>query len=407
MPETTPDSPRTFYCPNCGAALPEPDDTSVICQYCGSRILVPLEYQPKRMEDNLSSLPYVDQSGSPPRRSLFPITMILVVVFILILFGIISLLRATSAKKIASQGEAVVVQVRISTASPVPVLPTATPIPEPNAKLVLQFGGEGSGAGKFEDSRFISVDKASNIYVAEYSAGRVQKFDPTGKFEWLINVPEAVDGHATIHDMAVGMDGRVYVVRNPDILIYNPDGSSAGIIDGLLTEANYEALDIDPSNTLYAIHAGEDQTSLVKLNGQGEILQRVDDLDGQLGKHFRLSSVRTAVDGLGNSYLLNPSGAELYLFDSDGQFRDRVAGNGDQPGQLDFPMNVAVDGEGRLYLINQGQIQLLNPDGSFLAGFDWDYSNGSAFDLTLDLGGNLYVVTNNGNIFKYTLDIKD
>jgi len=406
MSEIPPTSPLTFHCPNCGAGLPVPDAASVVCQYCGTRILVPPEYQPKRTEDGLSSLPFPDQSKSLPHRGRLPLIIILVVFSILFLIGIIGLTQMLSSKKTVSYGPGVVEQINIPTPSPANVLPAVSPTPKPFANLVLQFGGEGSGAGKFEDSRFIAVDREDNIYAAEYINGRVQKFDPSGKFVWLVNIPEDANGSTTIRDMAVGMDNRIYIVRPPDILIYNPDGSPAGIISGHLPDTYYDALSIDPSNTLFAIHAGKDQTSLVKLNAQGETLLRTDNLDGQLGKHFSLTSVRMVVDGLGNSYLLNPSGAELYLFDSDGHFRDKLASKGNLPGQLNFPMNVAVDGDGHIYLINQSQIQLLDSNGSFLAGFDWDYSVGSAFDLTLDLGGNLFIITNNGHISKYTVDIK-
>jgi DNA-binding beta-propeller fold protein YncE len=66
----------------------------------------------------------------------------------------------------------------------VPDLPLAQ-----SSNIELQFGGGGSGAGQFDDPRGIAVDADDNIFVADYGSGRVQKFDPTGKFLQLINVP--------------------------------------------------------------------------------------------------------------------------------------------------------------------------------------------------------------------------
>jgi DNA-binding beta-propeller fold protein YncE/DNA-directed RNA polymerase subunit RPC12/RpoP len=408
MSDNPPDSPQIFHCPNCGAALPDPDAASVICRYCGTRILVPPEYQPKGKMAGPAALPAAAQSGSSPRSSLL-LTFLLAAVFTLVLIGVIALLRGAPGRKTASQGLAApAAQVQQPFPSPSPVeIETLTPVPTPFASLLLQFGGQGSGAGQFDDSRFIDVDRDGNIYAADYTDGRVQKFDPSGKFLWLVNIPPKEGGSTTIRDLAVGMDGTVYVLRSPDILVYHPDGSPAATLSGNPPAAYYDALDIDPANTLYALHSFADLTSLVKLSPQGEVLLRTDDLDSQLGKHFTLSSVRLAVDGLGNSYLLNGSGDALYLFDANGQFRDILASKGEAPGQLNFPMNVAVGGDGRIYLINNSQIQVLDSNGAFLNGFDIDYSNGSPFDLTLDLQGNLYLITSSGHISKYRVNLKE
>jgi DNA-binding beta-propeller fold protein YncE/DNA-directed RNA polymerase subunit RPC12/RpoP len=406
MSENHPDSPLTFHCPNCGAALPDPEDTSVICQYCRTHILVPPEYQPKPLEEPPSLPPVLIQSVPPPRQRRSPLALILSLSFGLLICGVVSVILISASRQTVIQGIDALEQVAIPTIAPVELLPEEILAPKSFANKVLQFGDEGSGAGKMDDSRYIALDREGNIYTADYSDGRVQKFDPTGKFLWLVNVPENDNEYTTIRDLAVGMDDRIYIVRHPDILIYNADGSPAGSINGHFPDTFYAVLDIDPSNTLYALHESAGETSLVKLNAQGEVLLRVNELENQLEKHASLANVRLAVDGLGNFYLLNSIGDALYLFDSEGQFRDKVASKGDLPGQLNFPMNVAVDGDGHVYLINNSQIQVLDSSGTFLDGFDWDYSNGSAFDLTLDLEGNLYVITNKGQILKFELDLE-
>ena len=55
-------------------------------------------------------------------------------------------------------------------------------------RVVLTFGGKGSGVGLFTDPRTISVDAKGNIYVADYSDGRVQVFDSQGNYasQWKI-----------------------------------------------------------------------------------------------------------------------------------------------------------------------------------------------------------------------------
>ena len=43
---------------------------------------------------------------------------------------------------------------------------------------MLSFGEEGTGPGMLKDPRAIGVDRNGNIYVADYSDGRIQIFDP-------------------------------------------------------------------------------------------------------------------------------------------------------------------------------------------------------------------------------------
>jgi DNA-directed RNA polymerase subunit RPC12/RpoP len=290
MSEKSPASAHSFTCPNCGAGLPDPDDPSITCKYCSTRILVPPEYQPKRPEERMVVISIADQSKATTSTTV-SFSWILIFLGISVVIGMIILVNSLLLQETPHQETAVVQQVSMASPTPLPI-PTASPTPEPFARLVLQFGGEGSGAGKFNDPRYISVDIEGNIYVAEYADGQVQKFDPSGKFLWLINIPQDTYGRTTIKDMAAGMDKRVYILRRPDILIYEDDGAPAGTIGGNLTSDNYDVLDFDPSNSLYALHAGQDQTSLVKMNADGEVLLRVDDLDRYVDKDYRLTSVR-------------------------------------------------------------------------------------------------------------------
>ena len=43
-------------------------------------------------------------------------------------------------------------------------------------------GGRGSGKGQFDDPRGIAIDSAGNIFVADTSNARIQKFSPDGTF---------------------------------------------------------------------------------------------------------------------------------------------------------------------------------------------------------------------------------
>src|SRR5262249_23178288 len=116
---------------------------------------------------------------------------------------------------------------------PKPEPPATPPFPEPAPKLwlgpsptpsptrgfatiVLSFGSKGVGPGMFSDARSVAVDAKGVIYVADYTGGRLQVFDPEGKFitQWL------VDTKMPLEAMAADRNGVVYVVQGGDISRY-------------------------------------------------------------------------------------------------------------------------------------------------------------------------------------------
>ncbi|MFC1879709.1 hypothetical protein ACFLZW_07310, partial [Chloroflexota bacterium] len=177
------------------------------------------------------------------------------------------------------------------------------------AEVLLQFGGEGSGAGQFDDPREIAMDMDGNIYIADHKGGRVQKFDPDGKFVFLINVEADQNDNIYIQALATDYAGKLYVVRGGDILIYSTeDGSPAGSIPGIFPSTNYDALAISPANELYALHGTASGEDLIKLDTSGQTLWRQQDFIEQIDKEATITILKLAVDGLGNSYAVNMTG---------------------------------------------------------------------------------------------------
>ena len=96
------------------------------------------------------------------------------------------------------------------------------------ANVVLKFGSEGIGPGMFTDARGIALDGAGNIYVGEYSGGRIQAFYSAGKFitQWTANPKMPLRG------LAADRKGTVYVVQSGKIQkVEGLTGKSVGEIE--------------------------------------------------------------------------------------------------------------------------------------------------------------------------------
>src|SRR5438309_38415 len=163
--------PKVLTCPTCGAQLNiSGDEPQVKCGYCGNTVIVPEELRVKQPDVMRVEMPQpqvvVQGPGalpgtpvgfySPPRSSsafaflgcLFPILLTAAI------FAFAYFMLPTSAKQFFSS-----------------MIQSAT---GPGfARQVSSFGGDGTGAGLFQDARHIAADGKGNVYVSDYNSLRV------------------------------------------------------------------------------------------------------------------------------------------------------------------------------------------------------------------------------------------
>lgn len=75
-----------------------------------------------------------------------------------------------------------------------------------------------------------------------------------------------------------------------------------------------------------------------------------------------------AADGAGRTYVLDPDGKTVLVFDGGGQVVHRIGEEGDDAGSLKEPLDVAVGPAGLVYVLDKGRkgVQVFSLDGTFL-----------------------------------------
>ncbi|HEX8890620.1 MAG TPA: hypothetical protein VF779_15820 [Pyrinomonadaceae bacterium] len=231
------------------------------------------------------------------------------------------------------------------------------------ANSVLEFGSEGIGPKQFKDARSVAVDGQGHIYVAEYTGGRIQVFDGNGNFQtqWM------VDPKKVVMNIAADRKGTVYVVHPGSILRY--DGATGNLL-GEVAKNNqnrsefYSDAFVALDGSLYAIGSN---SNIIHIGADGQIKNTIKVAD-KVADNVDFDKV--AVDGTGNIYALEGRENNVYKFAPDGRYINRFGGKGREPGQLDTPFNLAVDGQGRVYISTAGRgIEVFDSNGRYIDSF--------------------------------------
>ncbi|HKG98743.1 MAG TPA: hypothetical protein VKA97_13060 [Pyrinomonadaceae bacterium] len=261
------------------------------------------------------------------------------------------------------------------------------------ANVLLEFGSEGIGPGMFTDARSIAVDGAGRIYVGEYNGGRIQVFDPAGKFvtQWSIG-----DRKTLLRGLAADRKGTVYAVHGGGIVRYQ------GETGGKLGQLGYERANFDDvtatvnGGLVTASHTNRDD--IITFDSNGKVVLTIPAAISSTSGDSELS-MRVAVDGSGYIYALGRFNDAVFKFGRDGKFMNRFGGGGDQPGQLRAAYSIAVDGYGRVYVGDIKGIQVFDANGRYLTIINL---KGVAFGMVFNDKNELFVVARD-HVIKYAV----
>lgn len=378
---------QTFDCPKCGAPVTYDPNTAggtARCSYCQSQLALPdeLRGQPAQIISQIDIRPGLQVAATASKAIWF---VVLIPVFIVVIalagvFGALApLIRSVSPLKGPT------------------VAPSGSRTTDPAdsfARVVLKFGSEGIGAGMMSDARSIAVDGKGNIYVGEYSGGRIQVFDPSGQFltQWI------ADPKMPLRGLAADRKGIVYVVQRGNITRYEGEtGKSLGEVKYSEGGGFDDVVSTPDGGLLCAWYRGRDD--IVRFNSQGEPVRTIRAAISTAADRSELDT-RVAIDGLGNIYALGSFTNGVFKFGSDGKFLNRFGGPGHQPGQLSSGNGITVDGKGRVFVSDTKGVQVFDSDGRYLTIFKPD---GVVFGMVFNDKNELLVAARN-KVMKFVLN---
>lgn len=183
-----------------------------------------------------------------------------------------------------------------------------------------EWGSPGDGAGQFKEPQDVATDASGNFYVSDFSAHRIQKFDPNG-------TPL----------MSIGKEGK--------------DEGDFEQPSGFWVDTDGNIFVCDTFN--HRIERFDSEGNIVKAWNHGFFGPR-----GIVGSQGRL-------------YVTDTGNHKIQVFDMDGNFQAEWGKFGTSDGMFREPVGIAADPQGNIYVADSDnrRVQKFDPNGKFLAAF--------------------------------------
>jgi len=212
----------------------------------------------------------------------------------------------------------------------------------------LMFGQFGDGEGEFHDPSNIALDKADNIYVTDFGNKRIQVFNKNGTIFRVFNIVEE-EGSAYPGSIAIDSRGDIYVLVNKRIQKYTNVGmfqKSWSIGDDAYL------IYIDLADNLYVSAWG----FIKQYDLEGNYVRSIGESHPSLAEGMFITPD-------GNIYIADRWDDRILILDSNGNYLNSFGTSGNLPGQLDWPNDVLVAGNGDVYVIDRlnHRIQVFTP----------------------------------------------
>jgi len=223
---------------------------------------------------------------------------------------------------------------------PIPPIPAAT-IPT----YATSIYGATSPAG-------VAVTPSGDrVYVAETGGDRVVRIFDGGGNEIGTMAPPATTGtdHVPVYLAIDPLTGEVYVSDRPtgSVYIYDREGRYQRQFNPTKPIAGWQPLGLafDSAGNLFVTDLSGAAQSVQVFDRGGDLVRTI---GADAGLNFPNG---IAVDDAGNVWLSDSNNGRLLVFDQAGQVIGRV-GRGAGAGNLGLPRGVAIDGSGRVFVVD-------------------------------------------------------
>jgi len=263
-----------------------------------------------------------------------------------------------------------------------PKIDLVWPLPpdEPKIKFIdmvsssLDFGkSEGFRAALFGEENIkgfekpygVAVDKAGKIYVSDLGAVFVLDLQ-NRDFDFLGTEPGTGRLIMPI-GIAISHDDRIFVadVAQDRVFVYSGKKYIAAIgKTGEFDNPTGVAID-HKRGLLYVVDTKKHKVSVYSLSDYSFI--RAFGSRGKENGQFNFPT-NIAVDGEGKVYVVDTANFRIQIFDAEGKFLKSIGKLGDSPGSFARPKGVGVDSEGHIYAVDTAfqNFQIFDQDGNLL-----------------------------------------
>ena len=252
----------------------------------------------------------------------------------------------------------------------------------------FKWGTTDSAEGEFDGPQGIAIDSRGNVYIADSSNDRIQKFKHDSTFIRAWGTTGSGDGEFSAPvDVAVDSSGNVYVVdfANHRIQKFTSTGTflrswgTDGPGDGQFE--NMAGVAIDSSGNVYVSDAPRGKDRIQKFTTTGTFITKWG-TEGTGDGQFR-GPQGLAVDQSGNVYVTDQQNHRIQRFQLSNPcptgtsqiepgvcFVTKWGSFGSGAGQFNASVGLGLDSSGNVYVTDQQnhRIQMFRPDGTFVRG---------------------------------------
>jgi sugar lactone lactonase YvrE len=222
-----------------------------------------------------------------------------------------------------------------------------------NGEFAWMFGEKGDKKGQFKEPSGVAVDKQGNIYVADAWNGRIEKFNPKGKFELEIGGVKA--GFYSPRNVAVNDYGVIHVADTGTSRIhrFDTDGNRIGKAFGERGKApgNFNevfGLAFDSKKRVYVADPGNRRISVLSSDLVPQATIKIKPWDTAAPMWPMI-----AIDSNDRLYVVSSGTQEIWVYDTKNpkfKYLGTIKTDRNNKMLLANPLGIAIDQQDNVYV---------------------------------------------------------